>query len=199
MSFCQKEEKYIISGYSTRHMLTAEELYNRILQDSESDYNWFVPAKEILRVCKRATFPDKYAIAIKVAILNRFSSIANRANANKKDYCLDFSDRLALDYCYNSLYGSTCENAISARKKFLTEMILLASNMSSSNSDFIRLREEWRSNILKEYISTEYIDCLNIIGRLRANFIETINNVKFEDKVRVVDNRYYKTKSSNIL
>ena len=46
------EKKYKITGWhGDTQVLTAKNLYERVLEDSKSDYNWLASAAEIVRVC----------------------------------------------------------------------------------------------------------------------------------------------------
>ena len=59
MSFV--EEKYMVTGHhGDTYSLTAKQLYERILDDSKSDYNWIASASELVRICKKTGFPNKY-------------------------------------------------------------------------------------------------------------------------------------------
>ena len=70
------EKKYNITGWKgKKYSLTAKQLYERVLEDSKSDYNWIASATELVRVCNDSCFPEKYAIAIKIIILNSFANL----------------------------------------------------------------------------------------------------------------------------
>ena len=85
MSFVEK--KYMVTGHhGDIHSLTAKQLYEQILDDSKSDYNWIAPASELVKICKNTSFPTEYALAIKCAILNCFSNIEHRANCGGDRY-----------------------------------------------------------------------------------------------------------------
>ncbi len=119
--------KYVVTDYHGRkHLLTAKQLYERIMQDSKHDYNWLAPARELVRICKKAKFPEEYAIPIKTAILNCFANIEHRANCGEGRYNDNQADREAVQYCYNSLYGINTEKVVSTRKKYLNEIISTA-------------------------------------------------------------------------
>ena len=46
MSFFEK--KYNVTGWrGDKHSLTAKQLYDRVLEDSKSDYNWIASATEL--------------------------------------------------------------------------------------------------------------------------------------------------------
>ena len=182
MSLSEKSvRKYeIVSHYGELHILTAKELCTRILEDSKSDYNWIAPARELVRVCKKQGFPFSYALIIKVAILNCFANIEHKANCGGDRYITNPADKEAVEYCYNSLYGIDEEDAISARKRFLTEMIDAASYIRVFDSlyhpgpTFRNLLNEWRKTKFEEYIYKQYIDFEEMFETLRINLKETI-------------------------
>lgn len=65
------EEKYTVVGWhNERYFMTAKQLCERVLTDSKSDYNWIASAAELVRVCTQPSFPQEYAQAIEIAILN---------------------------------------------------------------------------------------------------------------------------------
>lgn len=184
MSFLEK--KYIITTRNDRICsLTAKELYERILKDSsQSDYNWIAPARELVRICKISSFPAEYSIGIKIAILNCFANIEHGANCGGDRYYDHPADKDAVYYCYNSLYGIVMEDAISARKRFLTEMINTASHLRVLDClyfvgpTYIKLREDWSKSKFEEYFSQEKIDFKQLVETLRSNFHEIVKTAE---------------------
>lgn len=125
------KQRYLIHGWKNNYQLTAKELYERIMLESKSDYNWIAPAKELVRVCNESNFPKEYATAIKVAILNAYANIESRKeNCGSNRYGNDPENEEAVQYCYNSLYGNDNEEVAIARHKYLTVMIKKASEVS---------------------------------------------------------------------
>lgn len=176
------EKKYMVSGWhDTTHSLTAKQLYERVLEDSKSDYNWIAPARELVKICKKSSFPIEYSLAIKIAILNCFANIEHRANCGGDRYETNPADKEAVQYCYNSLYGVDTEDAIKARKYFLTEMLKTASYVRIFSSlyhpgpTFRKLRDDWIKSKLEEYISQEKIDFEQLLETLRNDFTEVVN------------------------
>ena len=174
--------KYRVSGWhGTTHSLTAKQLYKRVLEDSESDYNWIAPARELVRICKKSSFPTEYSLAIKIAILNCFANIEHRANCGGDRYGINPADEEAVQYCYNSLYGVDTEDAIEARRYYLTEMLSTASYVRIFSSlyhpgpTFRKLRDDWIKSKLEEYISQEKIDFEQLLETLRDDFTEVVN------------------------
>jgi len=185
MSLCE-EMKYVVFGRSGIQNMTAKELYNRVIEDSKSDYNWIASASVLVALCKLPTFPAKYAIGIKVAILNCFANIEHGANSGGDRYITDPSDKKAVEYCYNSLYGIKSEEAVSARKRFLSEMISTASYVRIFDSlyhpgpTFINLCNDWRKAKLGEWILKKNINFEKFMGVLRNSFIAMIKEAELK-------------------
>ncbi|MCI8548196.1 MAG: hypothetical protein HFJ38_04840 [Bacilli bacterium] len=173
--------KYLINGWrNSTHLLTAKELHERVMKDSKSDYNWIASASELVRICKKTSFPAYYALDIKIAILNCFANIENRANCGGDRYRDDPADKEAVQYCYNSLYGNDNEKAIIARKRYLIEMIKTASYVNIFDSlyhpgpTYRKLCEDWRKSKFDEYISKEKIDFIQLVETLSNSFAEVV-------------------------
>ena len=70
------EKKYKITGWhGETQLLTAKNLYERILEDSKTDYNWLASATELVKICNEPDFPEMYATNIKIIILNCFANL----------------------------------------------------------------------------------------------------------------------------
>ena len=183
MSFV--EEKYIVTGhYGKIYSLTAKQLYERILDDSKSDYNWIASASELVKVCKKTSFPTEYALAIKCAILNCFTNIEHIANCGGDRYIDKPADQEAVQECYNSLYQVEDEEAISVRKRYLSEMIARASDIRifdpfyHPGPTFRKLRKDWIKSKVQEHISQERIDFKQLVKALHNEFVEIIKKAE---------------------
>ena len=154
------------------------------MQDSKYDSSWIAPARELVRICKKASFPAEYALAIKIAILNCFSNIEHKANCGGDRYIYDPADEKAVQYCYNSLYGIDTEEVVSARKKYLTEMISTASYVSIFSSlyhpgpTFRKLHEDFVKSNFEKYISQKQIDFKQLVETLRRSFSKIIETAE---------------------
>lgn len=185
MSLCE-EMKYVVFGRREIQKMTAKELYNRVMEDSKSNYNWIASAPVLVALCKEPTFPAEYAIGIKVAILNCFANIEHGANSGGDRYRTDPADADAVQYCYNSLYGIETEEAISARKRFLSEMISTASYVRLFDSlyhpgpTFKKLSDDWHKAKLEEWISKRNIDFEKLIDVLRSSFTAMIKEAELK-------------------
>ena len=184
MSLCKKYR--VVGWYETIHRLTANQLCKRIKKDSQSDYNWIAPARELVRICKLPDFPVECSLVIKVAILNCFANIENRANRGGDRYYTNPDDANAVEYCYNSLYGNDSEEAISARKSFLTQMITSASDIRildphyHPGPTFRKLREDWIKSTFEEYIPKKNINFRKLTETSEKSFLELIKKAESE-------------------
>lgn len=184
MSFFEK--KYSFFGhYGEKHSMTAKQLCERITQDYKfDDYNWIAPASELVRVCKHPDFPTKYALTIKVAILNCFANIENRANRGGDRSTIKPSDAEAVQECFNSMYGIDREDVALARKYYLTEMIKYVSYTNTFDSlyhpgeTFRKLREEFITAKVEENISKKKVDFNSLVESLKTEFSKTVKTAE---------------------
>lgn len=179
-------QRYLVHGWRGKdQVLTAKELYERVMEDSKFDYNWIAPASELVRICKKTSFPTDYATDIKIAILNCFANIEHRANSGSDRYIDNPADKEAVQYCYNSLYGIDNERAINARQYYLSEMIITASYVSCTfdslyhpGSTYRNLCENWRKSKFDEYISKEEIEFKKLVETLHNDFANVIKKAQ---------------------
>ncbi|MBR6505017.1 MAG: hypothetical protein IKT41_04855 [Clostridia bacterium] len=182
----REEMKYEVFGRYGLQKMTAKELYNRVMEDSKSDYNWIASAPVLVTLCKEPTFPEEYAQGIKIAILNCFANIEHRANSCGDRYRSKVSDKAAVEECYNSLYGVESEKAISARKRFLSEMISTASYVRLFDSlyhpgpTFKKLCVDWRKAKFEDWISKRNINFEKLIEVLRISFTAMIKEAELK-------------------
>jgi len=185
MSLCE-EMKYEVFGRYGLQKMTAKELHNRVMEDSKSDYNWIASAPVLVTLCKEPTFPEEYAQSIKIAILNCFANIEHGANSGGDRYRTDPADEEAVQYCYNSLYSIETDEAISARKRFLSEMISTASEVRLFDSlyhpgpTFKKLCADWRKAKFEDWISKRNINFEKLIEVLRSSFTAMIKEAELK-------------------
>lgn len=185
MSFLEK--KYMVTGHhGDIYSLTAKQLYERVLNDSKSDYNWIASASELVRISRKTSFPTEYALAIKCAILNCFANIEQRANCGGDRYINKLADQEAVQECYNSLYGVEDEEAVLARRRYLAEIVATASytrifdSLYHPGPTFRKLRKDWNKSKVQEYISKEKIDFKQLIEVLHGEFVEIIKKAEVD-------------------
>lgn len=181
MSF--PEKVFEIKGWNgTIHSLTAKQLYERVLEDSKSHYNWIASATELVRVCNEPSFPEGYAQNIKLLILDCFADLELR-----KEYLSyrKVTDNVAVYSCYHSLL-STSKSVAKVKEKYLTAIIAGVIKYSKDEIRFpihigpaySNLCEEWKKVKYAEYSSKEKIDFAKLKEDLYADFDKTIKTAE---------------------
>ena len=152
------EKKYNITGWrGVKYSLTAKQLYERVLEDSKSDYNWIASATELVRVCNDPCFPEIYAVGIKIIILNCFANLELQKEYPSKG---ELTDAEAVYSCYNSL-PTTDETAKKVKEKYLTAVITGITKYTQSEvrlpihvgPTYTKKVEEWKKKKFDEYVS----------------------------------------------
>lgn len=177
------EKKYKITGWhGDTQVLTAKNLYERVLEDSKSDYNWLASAAEIVRVCNEPDFPEIYATNIKIIILNCFANLELQQEkcCNRRQ-----TDKEAVYSCYNSL-PETDTAVIKAKEKYLAAIIEGITRYSGDEERFPihfgpaykKTCENWKKAKLNEYVSEVKIDFNQLRERLNADFEKTIKEAE---------------------
>lgn len=154
MSFFEK--KYNITGW--KYSLTAKQLYERVLEDSKSDYNWIASATELVRVCNDPCFPEIYAVGIKIIILNCFANLELQKEYPSEG---ELTDAEAVYSCYNSL-PTTDETAKKVKENYLTAVITGITKYTQSEvrlpihvgPTYTKKVEEWKKKKFDEYVSS---------------------------------------------
>lgn len=183
MSFFEK--KYEIKGWNgNTHSLTAKQLYERILADSKSDYNWIAPATELVRVCNEPYFPEIYSQGIKLIILNCFANLELQKEypSNRKK-----TDNEAVYSCYHSLL-STDETVIKVKEKYLTAIITGIIRYTKDEvrfpihigATYTKICEDWKKAKFDEYASKEKINFEKLREDLYDDFEKTIRTAEEE-------------------
>lgn len=152
------EKKYNVTGWrGDKHSLTAKQLYDRVLEDSKSDYNWIASATELVRVCNDPCFPEMYAVGIKIIILNCFANLELQKEYHSRR---EPTDAEAVYSCYNSL-PTTDETTKKVKEKYLTAVITGITRYTQSEvrlpihvgTTYKQKVEEWKKKKFDEYVS----------------------------------------------
>lgn len=183
MSFFEK--KYEINGWrGKKYRLTAKELYERVLDDSKSNYNWIASATELVRICRETDFPEKYVASIKAIILNCFADLER-----KKEYGShgEPTDPQAVYYCYNSLSG-TDKKVKEIKEKYLKAVIVAIVKYTKEEvrfpihrgDNYRKICKEWEKEKFEEWSSKEEIDFCQLKEYLYDDFEKTIKKAEEE-------------------
>lgn len=189
------EKKYNITGWKgKKYSLTAKQLYERVLEDSKSDYNWIASATELVRVCNDPWFSERYAVPIKIIILNSFANLELQ-----KEY---YSNEESTDAdAYNSL-PNTNKTAKKVKDKYLNAVITAVTKYNYGSGEvrfslhigptYHKKVEEWIKKKFDEYVSA--IMLLNfdqLKENLSADFDNMIKTAEQEGAFEKADNEYY--------
>lgn len=194
MSFFEK--KYKVTGWhGDTQSLTAKQLYERVLEDSKSDYNWIASATELVRVCNNSCFPEMYAVAIKIIILNCFANLELQKEYPSRR---ETTDAEAVYSCYNSL-PTTDETAKKVKEKYLTAVITGITRYTQSEvrlpihmgTTYKQMVEEWKKEKFDEYVSAVTILNFDQLREdLYADFDKMIKTAEKEGAFEKDDEEY---------
>ena len=163
--------------YGENQTMSAREIYHTVMQNrKESDYDWIVPANELVNLCKNPKFPREYAVDIEMAILICFANIEAGVNRGGDKYATKAEDATAVQYCYDELGrlvkltdNKEFKKTLNlVRTRYLKEMITSAVNTSTrgfyfSCKAFRELQEEVvAKNFVKYYMKEETFNLLDM-------------------------------------
>lgn len=178
------EKKYAVKGWNGRtYVLTARQLYERILEDSKSDYNWIAPATELVRVCNKKDFPEWEATVIKTIILNCFANLELKRKCSSRGKP---TDKQAVYSCYHSLQGIEDERMIKVREKYLKAVIEATTNNTERQLRYsyymgpcyVKVCKEWAKEKFEEWRSKEDIDFDQLKKYLYADFDKALKKAE---------------------
>lgn len=179
------EKKYEVEGWDGKiHLLTAKQLYERVLEDSKSDYNWIAPATELVRVCNQRDFPEWEAIVIKTIILNCFANLELKKEYGSRRKT---TDKQVVHSCYHSLQAIEDERIIKVREKYLKAVIASVVKYTTSevrfprhigSSCYAKVCKEWEREKFEEWRPKEEINFDQLKEYLYADFDKTIEEAE---------------------
>lgn len=189
------EKKYNVTDWrGTKHSLTAKQLYERVLEDSQSNYNWIASATELVRVCNEPSFPAMYANAIKIIILNCFANLELQKEYPSSG---EATDEVAVYSCYHSL-PSEDEKVIKVQQKYLTAIITAITKYTQSEvrlplhpgPTYNKMCEEWKKAKFDEYASKKDIDFDELRKTLYDDFEQMIKSAEEAGAFEADDSEY---------
>lgn len=187
------EKRYCLIGWREKiHFVTAKQLYERVMEDSKSNYDWIAPASELVKVCARKGFPKHYEKEIKIAILNCFANLElNRTVENN----LLPSDDDAVYFCYNSLSG-TDEKIVQAKRNYLIAVIkstvLYYYELPIHFGPIFKTKcDDWIKSKFNENIAKEKIHFKSFLNELNEDFEKMIRKAENDGLFKEEDEAYY--------
>lgn len=187
------KKRYLVNSWNGEvYFLTANELYEKVMKDSKSTYNWIAPASEIVRICKKKSFPEEYANDIKIAILNCFAKLEL---VSDDEFRILDKDYEAVRFCYNSL-NEVDEKTMSARQNYLKAVIRsVAFNHYEipihHGKTYFQKCDDWINSKFYENINEEEIKFPSFIEYLKQDFQNMIKNAEKEGVFQEEDDAYY--------
>lgn len=188
------EKRYNITGWrGDEHSLTAKKLYKRVMNDSQSDYNWIASATELVRVCNQAKFPEKYAQEIQLAILNCFANLETKKEVESYQ---ESTDADAVNFCYNAL-ADVSEESNKVRQKYLKAVIegitkyhfrLLEFNHYGPT--YQKICEEWKRIKFEEYGHISSLDFKKLRKTLDDEFDKIMRTAEEEGAFQKDDEKH---------
>ena len=188
------EKKYTFTGWSgDEYSLTAKKLYERVMKDSKSDYNWIASATELVRVCKQLKFPETYAQEIQIAILNCFANLETKKELESHQ---EPTDADAVNFCYNSL-ADISEEANKVRQKYLKAVIEGVTKYHFGILEFNhygptyhRICEKWERAKFEEYNHVSSLDFKKLRKALNDEFDQTMRAAEKEGAFEKDDEKH---------
>ena len=112
--------KYQVNGIDgTPHIMNAEQLCNRVVEDSKKSNNWIASIPELWRVCHIEGFPNEYAKQIEECILNYHRNL-ERENGFLYD---SQEEREIVKEIYTSFIKSKDEKELSIAKDYFEAIL----------------------------------------------------------------------------
>lgn len=180
MKFTKK--RYVVNGWRGKvYSFTAKELYERVMEDSKSNYNWITSATELVKICDREEFPQEYAKEIKIAILNCFASL--EIDKSVDDNFMP-TDNDAVYYCYNSLFEID-EKVEKTKQNYLVAVIksIVLNHFELPihyGPIYKKTCNDWIKSKFDENINREKIDFKNLKIELHEDFKNIISAAEKE-------------------
>lgn len=187
-------KKYAIAGWNCVYVLTAKQLYERIMfESSKSNYNWTASAHELVRVISSPDFPEKYAFEIKLAILNCFSQL--ELQKEFPGYGTE-KDNEAVAFCYNSLTSTDYKTSMIKR----TYLIAIIKSVIKYHFGFLnfhhygptyrKLCEEWENAKFQKYCFKKQVDFDELRKELHEDFDKTMKTAEAEGRFKEDDEKH---------
>ena len=197
-------KRFKITGWDEKtYSLTAKQLLDKVKQNGKTGSNWFAPISEIVQICNRSDFPEKYAKEIKLIILNAFAKLETRHEIMFRQKA---GDQDAVHICYNSLPNNE-PRIVAAKEQYLrailegiTKYHFTPIEFISYESTYRKLCEQWKKEQFKIYFSQDTIDFLFLKPTLNESFESVMQKAeadglfKAENEQRFESMRAYLTK-----
>ncbi len=186
------ERTFVVTDWTGRtHKFTASDLYERIAEDSKSDYNWLASASELVRVCSQKHFPEKYAVAIKLMILNCFANLELQREVASRG---EATDQEAVYFCFHSLPAEN-ETVKKVKEKYICNIIRAVPQYTSHQffhhgPMYKKVCIDWVQEQIVEYVNARDINLNTIRETLKRKFEATIRSAEDLGAFEADDHKY---------
>ena len=147
--------------WGKRRLMSAKKIYSLVNDDSfNCDIDWQLNAKNLISLCNRKNFPEKYRYRIETNVMDFYSKLL---------YCDDSllvdnkANLKAVCKLYNNLYGVDNIDVKNSRSDFLCSYLEYITNayrkdFSDDLVNFNKAESAWRKEKFEKYVNSEYFD-----------------------------------------
>lgn len=186
----------VVDWYGKGHRITAKQLYKRVMSDSKAGiYDWITSATKLVEVCKKTSFPQKYAQEIKIAILDCFAIL--EVIKKLHDVCQEDIDDDAVYFCYNSLAKTRSEKAKIARHNYLKAFIegiayhhFRPLEFNHYGPTYNMICRKWKKANFEYYSSKSELDFRRLNEELHEDFDKIMKKAEKEGAFQKDDEEY---------
>ena len=189
----QKQKFRLVGWYGEEYLLAANELFERVQLDSESDYNWIASATQLYETTHLPSFPRKYAEGIMLIVLNCFANLELRKTqpSSSENTAQDTVNKI-----YNEL-SSQDPTTKRVKEKYLKNFIHAVTLYDTievriflpCSETFKKLSKEWEDTTFKKYSDQEEIDFGVLYKTLMSEYENLLDNTRKNETVMAEDGK----------
>ena len=171
---------FVKDNEGRRRLMRAKKVYELVNDDSfNCDMDWQLNAKNLINLCNKKKFPDKYRYRIETNVMDFYSELL---------YCDDpilkcnKANLKAVCKLYNNLYGVDNDDVKQSRSDFLCSYLEYITNayrsdFSNDLSNFNKAESAWRKEKYEKYVNREYFDFDGKFDALESSFCKWLNRL----------------------
>lgn len=180
---------WITDWRNNRHEMSPNELLNRIKSDSETNWNWFAPASEIVKAISDPKFPEPIANELKGIVLKCFAELLlSDIGSTRKS-----TDQLAVAYCYYSIHGKSGKQIKRLYRENLLKSVIKYSfwvkPVGADGEEWHTFYDDWKKDALRHFTKRFGVDFMRFRANIEADYTKSVQRAdkagKFEnDKIK---------------
>lgn len=165
---------WITDWSGNRHEMTPIEFFERIKEDSASNWNWLAPATEIARTISDSEFPEPIANELKGIVLRCFADLllAEQPGYQKN------TDQIAVAYCYYSIHGKAGKRVKRQYRENLLRSVVAESPwhklLGACGEEWRKFCETWKKDALQYFTERFGVDFMRFRANAKADFKKAI-------------------------